>query len=151
MKPTVATRFRCSSPLTDLEQLTPMFDTLILQYLNKLVEGEVGDFASPQAFHARKVQGFNDNRIKLLTQFGGDFPMKIFALLANPSVEPYDLPHTTPPTVRTFLLTAQAFVEGSQFVQVRFQRLWVLFLLTRAQGQICVFHTEICPNTFTRC
>ena len=99
MKPTVATRFRCRSPLTDLEQLTPMFDTLILQYLNKLVEGEVGDFTSPQVFHARKVQGFNDNRIKLLTQFGGELPMKIFALIANPSVEPCDLPHTTPPTV----------------------------------------------------
>ena len=50
MKPTIGTRFgsRAMSPLTDLTQLTIMFDTLGLQYLNKLVhQGEVGDFASP--------------------------------------------------------------------------------------------------------
>ena len=46
MKPTIGTRFG-SRQLTDLTQLTIMFDTLGLQYLKKLVEGEVGDFASP--------------------------------------------------------------------------------------------------------
>ena len=27
----------------------------------------------------------------------------------------------------------------------------MLYLLTRAQCQICVFHTEVCPNAFTCC
>ena len=69
MNPTITTRFRCSSPSTDLFQKTLMFAALILQYLNELVERKVRDFTSPEAFHAVKVQGFNGNRIKLLTKF----------------------------------------------------------------------------------
>ena len=150
MKSAVATRFRCRSPLTDLEQLTPMFDTLILQYLNKLVERKIGDFTTPQAFHTLKVQGFNGNRIKLLTEFGSKLPMKIFALIADFPIQACELSHTPPPPVRTFFFTTQGFVERPKFVQVRFQRLWMLFLLTRAERQICVFHAEVCPNTLTR-
>ena len=67
MKTAIATRFRCSRPLTDLTQLTLMLLTLILQYLNELVERKVGDFTSPEAFQVSvKVQGFNGNRIKFL-------------------------------------------------------------------------------------
>ena len=80
MKAAGATRFRCSRPSSNLEQLTPMLDTLILQYLNKLVKGEIGDFAAPKAFHTVKVQGFNGNRIKSLTEFRGKLPMKIFCV-----------------------------------------------------------------------
>ena len=83
MKTTITTRFRCGCPLTDLTQLTLMFDTLILQYLNKLVESKVRDFASPQAFHTVKVQGFNGNRIIGFTKIGSKFPMKVFALVGN--------------------------------------------------------------------
>ena len=151
MKTAVATRFRCRRPLTDLTQLTLMFLTLILQYFNKLVEGEIGDFPSPQAFHPRKVQGFNGNGVEPLTKFRGELPMKVFTLVANPSIEACDFSHTPPPTVRTFLFTGQFFVETPKFLQVRFQRLGVLFLLTRAQCQICVFHTEVCPNALTCC
>ena len=150
MKTAIATRLRCSCPLTDLEQFTPMLDTLIRQYLNKLVERKVRDFASPQAFHAVKVQGFNGNRIKLLTEFRGELPLKIFALIANFPIQTCELSHTPPPPVRTFLFTTQGFVERPKFVQVRFQRLWVLFLLTRAERQICVLHAEVCPDTLTR-
>ena len=151
MKSAVATRFRCSSPPTDLEQLTPMLDTLILQYLNKLVERKVRDFTSPKSFHTRKVQGFNRNRIKLLTEFRGKLPLKIFALVADFPIETCDVSHTSPPPVRTFSLTAKCLVERPKLLQVRFQGLGVLFFLTRAQCQICVFHAEVCPNALTCC
>ena len=141
-----------------------MFLTLILQYPNKLVKGEVRDFTSPQAFHARKVQGFNNDCIEPFTKFTCQLPMKVFALIADFPIEMGELPYTPPPPVRTFLLTRKTFVERPKFVQVRFQRLWVVFLLTRAERQICVLHAGfglgidqihslyyiVCPNTFTR-
>ena len=152
MKPTIATRFRCRSPLTGLTQLTLMFLTLILQYLNKLVEGKIGDFTSPQAFHTVKVQGFNRNGIKLLTKFGRQLPVKVFALVRDLPIEVRDLPHTPPPTVRTFDFTRKVFVERLKFVQGLFQRLWVLDFLTRAQCQVRVFHAEVgFPNALTCC
>ena len=58
MKTTIATRFRCRRPLTDLTQLTLMFLTLILQYLNKLVERQGRRLCVPKAFHTVKVQAF---------------------------------------------------------------------------------------------
>ena len=115
MKTAIATRFCCSRPLTGLTQLTLMFDTLILQYLNELVERKVGDFTSPQAFHAIKVQGFNGNRIKLLTKFACQLPMKVFALVADFPIEPCELFHTPPPTVRTFLFTRKFFLRPRSF------------------------------------
>ena len=151
MKTTITTRFRCSSPLTDLNELTLMFLTLILQYLNKLVESKVGDLTSPQAFHTVKVQRFNRNRIKLLTKFRGELPMKIFALVRDLPIESCEVSHTSPPVIRTFLLTAQCLVERPKFLQGLFQRLWVLFLFTRAQCQVCVFHPKVCPNALTCC
>ena len=41
-----------------------MFQTLELQYLNKLVEGEVRDFASPKPFHSLKIQCLDHKGIK---------------------------------------------------------------------------------------
>ena len=128
-----------------------MFLTLILQYLNKLVEGEIRDLASPKPFHAIKVQRFNGNRIKLLTKFRGNLPLKVFALVGDFTVETGNLPHTPPPTVRPFLLTAKCFVEMTKLVQRLFQRLWVLDLLTRGKCQVSVFHAEVCPNALTCC
>ena len=151
MKTAIATRFRCSCPLPDLFEMTLMFLTLIFQYLNKLVEGKVGDFTSPQAFHAVKVQRLKENSIKLFTKFGGKLPMKVFALIADFPIKACELSHATPPPIRPFLLTAKFFAEGSQFVQGVFQRLRVLDFLTRAKCQISVFHAEVCPNAFTCC
>ena len=151
MKTTIATRFRCSSPSIDLLQKTLMFSTLILQYLNKLVERKIGDLTTPQAFHTVKVQGFKDNRIKLLAKFACQLPMKVFALVADFLIETGKLPNAPPPAIRTFLLTAKSFAEFAKFVQGLFQRLWVLFLFTRAQCQIRVFHAKVCPNAFTCC
>ena len=51
-----------------------MFDTFILQYLNKLTECQVGDFPSPQAFHSCQVQRFKSKCIKPLTEVGSEFP-----------------------------------------------------------------------------
>ena len=49
--------------------------TLKPQYLNKLPEGKIGDFASPKPFHAVKVERLGDNRIKPSAQVCGEFPM----------------------------------------------------------------------------
>ena len=149
MKATITTRFRCGCPLTNLTQFTLMFATLILQYLNKLVERKVGDFTPPQAFHTVKVQGFNGNRIKLLTEFACELPMKVFALVADFPIEMCYLSDTPPPTTRTFDFARKFFVERLKFIQGLFQGLWVLFLLTCAKRQVCVFHTEVRPNAFT--
>ena len=151
MKTTIATRFRGRCPLTDLTQLTLMFLTLILQYLNKLIEAKVGNLTSPQAFHAVKVQRFNGNRIKLLTKFGCQLPVKIFTLVADFPIETCELSDTPPLTVRTFLFTRKVFVERPKFLQRLFQRLRVLLLFTRAKCQVCVFHAEVCPNALTCC
>ena len=151
MKSAVATRFCGSRPLPNLEQSTPMLDTLIRQYLNKLVERKVGDFASPQALHTVKVQGFNGDCIKAFTKFACQLPLKVFALVRDFTIQTCELPHTPPPAVRTFYLTAQCFGERPKLLQVGFQRLRMLFLFTRAQRQICVFHAEVCPNAFTCC
>ena len=77
--------------------------------------------------------------------------MKVFALVADFPIQTCDLSHTPPPTVRTFNFTRKAFVEGSQFLQGLFQRVRVLFFLTHAECQVCVFHAEVCPNAFTCC
>ena len=151
MNPAIATRFRCSRPLPDLTQLTLMFLTLIFQYLNKLVEAKVGDLTSPEAFHTVKVQGFNSNGIKLLTKFTCQLPVKVFALVGDFPIQMSNLSCTPPPTIRTFLFTRKFFVERPKVVQVRFQRLWVLFFLTCAQCQVCVLDTKVCPNALTCC
>ena len=150
MKTAIATRFCCSCPLTDLTQLTLMFLTLIFQYLNKLIESKVGDLTSPKPFHTVKVQSFNRNGIKPFTEFCCQLPMKVFALIRNLTVKACQCSDTTPPIIRTFDLARKSFVEFAKFIQGAFQRLWVLFLFTRAKRQIRSRH-QVCPNALTCC
>ena len=77
--------------------------------------------------------------------------MKVFALIRDFPIQTCELSHATPPPIRTFNFTRKFFVERPKFVQGLFQRLRVLFFLTRAQCQIRVFHAEVCPNAFTCC
>ena len=77
--------------------------------------------------------------------------MKVFAVVRDFPIQACELSDTSPPTVRTLNLSRKTFVERPKFVQGLFQRLWVLFLFTRAECQVRVFHTEVCPNTLTRC
>ena len=113
-----------------------MFETLELQYLNKLVEGEIRDFASPEPFHRIKVERLGGNRIKTSTQVGRRFPVPVKPLVSNLAVKPRELTDSTPPIVRTFDLTTDGFIEGSELVQGVFQGVWVLDLLTRVECQI---------------
>ena len=72
-----------------------MFETLIPQYLNELVESEIGDFASPEAFHTLKVQRLGRDKVKSSeTKVGGKFKMPIFALVGNMPIQADDLPET---------------------------------------------------------
>ena len=128
-----------------------MFDTFELQNLNKLVESEIGDFTSPEAFHTVKVKSFGGDSIKPSAQVRCKLPVKVFALVRDFPIQTGELTDSTAPTVRPFDFTRKTFVACSELIQGLFQRLWVLDLLTRAKRQICVFHTEVCPNTSTCC
>ena len=102
----VATRFCCSSPLTDLTEGSLMFETFELQYLNKLIESKVGDFPSPQAFHSCQVQRFKSKCLKTL-----------HICFANPCVGESWLPDSTPPVIRTFLFSRKTLIEGAELFQ----------------------------------
>ena len=128
-----------------------MFLTLIFQYLNKLVKSKVRHFPTPKPFHTIKVQRFKNDHIKTPAKVGGKFPLKIKALMANPSIEACKLTDTPPPTSRTFLFSRKCFVESAKFSQGLFQELWRLYLFACAQCQKSVFHTEVRPNAFTCC
>ena len=81
--PTIRTRFRCRSPPSNLTELTIMFQTLIFQYLNKSVKGEVRDFTPPEAFHAVKVQRLGGDKVKPSAEVSGKFPMPIAPLVRS--------------------------------------------------------------------
>ena len=108
-----------------------MFETLELQYLHKLPEGEVRDFTTPKPFHTVKIQGLS-NQIKLPTEVCSKFPLPIFALIANFTVEPSQFSDSTPPVVRPFDFPRYRFIEFAKFGQGVFQKLRVLYFLTRA-------------------
>jgi len=105
-----------------------MFQTLILQYLNKLVKSEVGDFTSPEAFHTLKVQRLGDNVVKLTTQVSGAFIVPISALVGDLAIKSCQLSDGTPPVTRTLLLATHGFVEFAELVQGLFQGLWSSFV-----------------------
>ena len=148
MIPTIATRFRCGSPLTDLKELTIMFETLELQYLHKLIEGEVRDFSAPEAFHAIKVERLGSDTVKPSAKVSGKFVVPIFALVGDFTVKSGEVSDSTPLVVRAFDFARKAFVESAKFAQRLFQRLRVLDFLTGVQRQIGI-HAEVCTYTFT--
>ena len=125
-----------------------MFKTLERQYLNKLVKSKVGDFASPEAFHALKVQRLGDNVVKPTSQVSGAFEVPISALVGNLAIKACEFTDSTPPIVRAFLLSADCLIEFSELVQGVFQRLRMLNLLTGRECQIGV-HPEVYPYAFT--
>ena len=77
-----------------------MFGTLIFQYLNKLPEGKVGNFATPEAFHAVKVERLGDNCIKPSAQVRGKFIVPIKPLVGNMPIQPRKFTDSTPPVIR---------------------------------------------------
>ena len=125
-----------------------MFDTLILQYLNKLVKGEVRDFPSPKAFHAIKIQGLGNDRIKPFAQVGSNLVVPVPALVGYMPIQPRKSSNTPPPIPRAFDLSAQCFVECAKFFQGVFQELWRLFLFAGAKGQVRL-HTEVYSYALT--
>ena len=130
------TRFTRSSPLSNLKELAIMFETLELQYLNKLIESKVRDFASPEAFQVSvKVECLGGDGIKSSTKVSGKFPVPISALVSNFTIQTRKCSDTTPPIMRTFYLATDGFVEIAELVQGMLQRLRMLNLLTRVQGQ----------------
>ncbi len=125
-----------------------MFETLELQYVNKLSKRKVGDFTSPKPFHTFKVQRLGSDKVKPSAKVCGKFVVPVFALVSNMPIQPRKLSDTTPPIVRTFYLSADSFVECVKFAQGLFQKLWRLFLLAVAKCQVG-FHTEIYPYALT--
>ena len=128
-----------------------MFETLELQNLKKLIEGEVRDFASPEAFHTLKVERLGGNPVKPSAEICSKFPMPIFALVGYFVIKPCQHSDGTPPVARPFNFTRKVFVEGSELFQGLFQRLWMRYLLAGVEREKgVVFDTEVCAYTFTR-
>ena len=125
-----------------------MFQTLISQYLNKTPEGKIGDFPSPETFHAREVQRLGRDKVKPSAKVCRKFEMPISALVGDMSAEACDFSDSTPPIVRTFHFTRKAFVKFAKFGQGSLQKLWRLYLLTIRERQIGI-HAEIYPYAFT--
>jgi len=125
-----------------------MFSTLILQYLNKLVKGEVRDFPSPKPLHTVKVQRLGNDRIKPFTQVSSNLVVPVLALVGDMSIQPCEFSDRTPPIVRTLNFARKAFAEGSEFIQGVFQKFWRVFLLTVAKGQVGL-HTKIYSYALT--
>ena len=125
-----------------------MFETLVFQYLNKLSESKIGEFASPEAFHAVKVQRLGRNKGKPSAEVGGKFEMPISALVGDMPIKFCELTDSTPPIVRAFHFTRNAFVEISEFGQGLFQKLRVLDFFASVECQIGI-HTEVCAYAFT--
>lgn len=125
-----------------------MFQTLELQYLDKLSERKVGDFPAPQTFHTSKVQGLGDDSIKPAAEICGKLIVPVFALVSDMPIQPRKSSDTTPPIVRTFYLSADSCVEGAKCFQGSFQKLGRLFLFAVAKGQVG-FHTKIYPYALT--
>ena len=146
----IGARFTGSCPLSDLTKVSLMFETFELQYLNKLTKCQVRYFTSPKAFHSSQVQRFKSECIKASTQVSGEFPMPILTLPSDFPIESCELPDSTPPVSRTFFLTRKVLVKCAELFQGLLQELRGLYLLTCAKRQVSVFHTEVCPHTFTR-
>ena len=126
-----------------------MFDTFILQQRNQLPEREVGDLSSPQAFHAVYVQLFKSKCIKTSTKVGSKFPVPVKALSCDFAIQYRQFPDRTPPIIRTFFLTRKVLIEHAELFQGLLKKLWTLYLFACGKCQICVFHTEVCPNALT--
>ena len=114
-----------------------MFETLELQYLNKLSKGKIGDFSSPEAFHRIKVEHLSGDRIEPSTQIRRKFPMPISTLVGDFTVKSREVSDSTPPIVRTFNFAANGFVEFSQFAQRMLQGLRVLKKHTHIFSPVC--------------
>ena len=64
-----------------------MFQTLELQYLNKLREGKVRDLSAPQPLHRIQVERLGDDGIKPSAEVSGKFPVPITPLVGNFALE----------------------------------------------------------------
>ena len=125
-----------------------MFETLIPQYLNELPEGKVRYLASPQTFHAVKVQRLGRDKVKSPAKVCSKFEMPIFALVRDMPEQTDNLTETPPPIAGAFHFATQCLAKGSEFFQGLLQKLWVLDFLTCRERQIG-FHAEVCTHAFT--
>ena len=128
-----------------------MFDTFILQYLDKLIKREVGDFTSPQAFHSVYVQRFKSKRIKAPTEVGGEFPMPVKTLPADFPIQYRQLTHCTPPVIRTLFLTRKAFIQHAELFQGLLKKLWTLYLFACGKFKYASFIPNCATGTICLC
>ncbi len=133
----IAARLCCRCPLTDFLEFFTVLCTLLFQYLQKLVEGVVRDLTSPKPFHAVKIQGLKAKHVKLCAKFGRKFPLPIFSLSGNLSMESCQSTNGTPPVTRTFDFTRKCLVQRSQRLQRLFEKLRGVYLVAYVAGEKC--------------
>ncbi len=126
-----------------------MFETLVFEQLNKLVETEIGDFASPDTtFHAVKVERFYSDSIKAPAEGGSEFPLPIKTLIANPDVKACELSNSTIVVSRPFHFATDRLVQFAELLQRLFEKLRTFYFITITQRQER-FDTEIYPYALT--
>ena len=123
-----------------------MFDALIFQQPNELVESQVGDFTSPEAFHTVYVQRFKNECIEVPTEVGSEFPVPVKALSADLAIQYRQFPDSTPPVVRSFFLARKTFVELAKDRQRLLQELRRLYLFTCRKLKYASFIPKSAPT-----
>ena len=78
----------CRLPPPNRFHALATFLCLPLHFEHEFTEGEIGDFPSPQPFHAIEVQVLKETDVKLAEKFQRKFPVVILALSGNLSVRP---------------------------------------------------------------
>ncbi len=79
---------RCGLPSSDGFNALCSLLCLPSSFEHELTEGQIRNFASPEAFHALQVEVFKETDIKLSGKFKCEFPMMIGALIGNLAMLP---------------------------------------------------------------
>ncbi len=146
----IRTRFRCRHPTPDLAKILCVLLALELKDRNELRERQIRNLSPPETLHAINVQGLGCYQVKSFAKVMCQFPMPIFSLPGNLTIQACKGPDRSMPVTRPLDFATQGLVELAEFVQGLFQKLRRCDLLAVAQRQIRrVFDTEISPDFLT--
>ena len=139
----------CGLPTSDGFNALATFLCLPSHLEHEVTEGEIGDLASPKAFHAVKVQVLKEREVKLADDFQSKFPMVILALTGNFAMRSGMM------FTRTFAIVATAHLSRQLTIGTlyRFGRLFIelrrlVFRGIRTDEK--VLDTEVKPCSITR-
>lgn len=74
-------------PPVNLDDGTSGLGSLMLQDRDERGEAKIGNFTTPQGFHAGEIQIFNANDLVIPGQLSRQLEMKVFSLVADPAMQ----------------------------------------------------------------